>query len=394
MHALGSNELTLVGKDATQFELEAGVLYLRAGVPLDYETNANLAVEIFAYDPSVIGGSPVSATLGIGVTDINEAPTAATLTNVESFVFEGTVLSRLKVADIEISDDAFGANTISLSGEDAALFEADSTGLFIRAGVELDFETKATISITVNVADTSVVGSLPLTTAYTLNVMDSNDAPTAIAVTNATTRLADTTATGSRLKLADIVISDDAIGENLITLGGADAAVFETENNSLYLKAGVSLNAFTQDAYSVTLTASDASVDGPASPVEGSFTLSVYRPIESRGSVSLTAGVDGVLSADAVPVTYDGIPVTGQSRFWQIVEAEQIGDENTLYGRHTSGHLHRLPADESWALYGMDRIGNANSILLPSRPTPVQSPSPQRVPLELSGSVGLFQPST
>lgn len=196
---------------------------------------------------------------------------------------------------------------------------------------------------------------------------------------------------GRSLKLADIVISDDAIGENLITLGGADAAVFETESNSLYLKAGLSLNAFTQDAYSVTLTASDASVDGPASPVEGSFTLSVYRPVESRGSVSLTAGVGGVLSADAVPVTYDGSPVTGQFRFWQIVEAEQNGDENALYGRHTSGHLHRLPANESWALYGMERIGNANSILLPSRPIPVQSPSPLRVPLELSGSVGLFR---
>jgi hypothetical protein len=92
-----------------------------------------------------------------------------------------------------------------------------------------------------------------------------------------------------------------------------------------------------------------------------------------------------------VPITFDSNPLTPVFRAWEIVEADTVDGQNILYGRHTSGHLHRLPADESWALYGMERIGNAASIVLPSRPTPVSAPSALRAPIELNGSVGLFR---
>ena len=48
---------------------------------------------------------------------------------------------RLKVADIVITDDALGTNTLSLSGADAALFQIVGTELFLIAGASLDFET-------------------------------------------------------------------------------------------------------------------------------------------------------------------------------------------------------------------------------------------------------------
>ena len=44
------------------------------------------------------------------------------------------------MADIVITDDALGTNTLSLSGADARLFQIVGTELFLVAGASLDFE--------------------------------------------------------------------------------------------------------------------------------------------------------------------------------------------------------------------------------------------------------------
>ena len=89
-------------------------------------------------------------------------------------------LTAIKVADIAVTDDALGSNTISLAGADAASFEVVGSGLFLKAGTSLNYETKASYSLTVSVSDPSVAGSAPVTTSYALAVRDLNEAPTAI----------------------------------------------------------------------------------------------------------------------------------------------------------------------------------------------------------------------
>jgi hypothetical protein len=42
------------------------------------------------------------------------------------------------VADIVVTDDALGTNILSLSGDDASLFEIDGTELYLVAGAALD----------------------------------------------------------------------------------------------------------------------------------------------------------------------------------------------------------------------------------------------------------------
>ena len=75
----------------------------------------------------------------------------------------------------------------------------------------------------------TVTGSTALSTNYTLSVTDVNEAPTAVALTTALTNNAilETASTSTRTKVADIGITDDALGTNTITLSGADAASFE-----------------------------------------------------------------------------------------------------------------------------------------------------------------------
>ncbi len=104
----------------------------------------------------------------------NRAPTAVALTDQVQSVAENTsTATRLKVADVAIADDGLGTNNLTLSGPDAGFFEVDASGLYIKAGTVLDYETKRSYSVTVAVDDPSV-GSTPDATSapFTLALTD------------------------------------------------------------------------------------------------------------------------------------------------------------------------------------------------------------------------------
>ncbi len=108
----------------------------------------------------------------------NQPPSAVSLTGVTSTLAENTPLpANLKVADIVISDDGLGSNTISLLGADADLFQVVDQGLVLKAGTPLDFEQKATLAVTVQVADSSLAGSLPVSTDYALAITNLQEGP-------------------------------------------------------------------------------------------------------------------------------------------------------------------------------------------------------------------------
>lgn len=111
---------------------------------------------------------------------LHEPPTALALTNTVASLAENTsTTSRIKVADIVITDDALGSNVISLSGADATSFEVIGSELFLRAGTTLDFEIKAAYAVTISVSDPSLPGSTPVSAAFTLNIDEVIDpAPT------------------------------------------------------------------------------------------------------------------------------------------------------------------------------------------------------------------------
>ena len=162
--ALGTETLTLTGADAALFEIDGFELFLRANAALDFETNGTLDVAVNV-DDTTVGNTPDdTAALSITLTDVNEAPTVA-LNNAVTSLSEGAdVTSRTKVADIVVTDDALGTETLTLTGADAALFEIDGFELFLKANAALDFETNGTLDVTVNVDDTTV-GATPDDTA-------------------------------------------------------------------------------------------------------------------------------------------------------------------------------------------------------------------------------------
>ncbi|PZU99309.1 MAG: hypothetical protein DCE90_01985 [Pseudanabaena sp.] len=101
----------------------------------------------------------------------NQAPTAVVFGNPVTAISElDSTVAATRVANISITDDQLGVNTLSLTGADAAAFEIVGNSLFLKANTVLDFETKPSFSVNVN-ADDSTVGSTPDATAtFTLNV--------------------------------------------------------------------------------------------------------------------------------------------------------------------------------------------------------------------------------
>lgn len=113
----------------------------------------------------------------------NAAPVEVSLSNVTTSLAENSDTSApIQVGTILISDDALGTNTLSLSGPDAAVFEIIGSGLFLRAGIPLDFESKPSFEVTVNVDDASVGSNPDVSTTFTLGITDTIDTPATLIV--------------------------------------------------------------------------------------------------------------------------------------------------------------------------------------------------------------------
>lgn len=284
--ALGSESYGLSGSDSASFEIISGVLYLKAGVTLDYEAKPSYSVDVTVDDSALGSGPELSQTFTLTLADVNELPHGLGLTATSMSVAENSATG-FKVADIYYYDDALGTESWTLTGADANSFELIGAAIYLKSGVTLNYEAKTTYNVTLNVDDPTLGSSPDLSIGFTLNVTDVNEAPTGLNLSNTTTTLAENTSTSSRIHVANIAYSDDALGSENHAVSGADAASFEIDGGALYLKAGVGLNYEAQNAYNVTVTVDDPAV-GSSPDLSQSFTLNVTDVNELPYSLSLS----------------------------------------------------------------------------------------------------------
>src|SRR5258705_5076186 len=93
------------------------------------------------------------------------------------------------------------------------------------------FEAKPGYDVTVNVDDGTVGGTPDAFQSFHLAISDVNEAPTAVVLSNTVTA---TPENGGDVKVADIAITDDALGTNVLSLSGADAGSFTLVGNELH----------------------------------------------------------------------------------------------------------------------------------------------------------------
>jgi len=270
--ALGTNVLSLSGADAGSFTIIGNALYYTGAAP-DFESKSSYSVTVDVDDASVGGTPDASQNFTLNINDVNEAPTAVSLLNTTTAIDENvTVGAGIKVADIAVTDDALGTNVLSLSGADAASFTIIGNALYY-TGASPDFESQSSYSVTVDVDDSTVGGTPDASQNFTLNINDVNEAPTAVSLLNTTTAINENVSVGAGIKVADIAIIDDALGTNVLSLSGADAASFTIIGNALYY-TGASPNFENKNSYAVTVNVNDASVGGNPDASQN-FTLNI-----------------------------------------------------------------------------------------------------------------------
>ena len=292
-----------------------------------------------------------SANVALTIAAVNDAPTLA-LTQTISDIDENTDTSaRIKVADIVISDDALGTNTLALTGADASSFEIDGTELFLSAGVSLDFESLDAFDVSVTVEDASVGSDPDDTATVSLDVNDVNEAAT-VALSQTISDIDENTDTSARIKVADIVVSDDALGTNTLALTGADATSFEIDGTELFLSASVALDFESLDSFDVAVTVEDASV---GSNPDDNATVSLVvndlnEPATGAPVISGTAAELQVLTADTSSIAdddgidagtvalqwrRDGAAIPGATANSYTVTAADVGAAISLSYRYT-----------------------------------------------------------
>ena len=184
----------LSGNDAASFGIntETGQLLTIEGVIYDYETQASYTLTVEASDGK---GGTASIAVTVSITNVNEAPAfgqgAATFSLAENTAAGVNVESALTAVDPD--GDAL---TYTLSGTDAGSFEIGRTTgqLTTKSGVDYDYETKSSYSLTVNASDgNGGTASIAITVSLT-NVDETPPEPEATPVTACFTNLSELTA--------------------------------------------------------------------------------------------------------------------------------------------------------------------------------------------------------
>jgi VCBS repeat-containing protein len=185
--------------------------------------------------------------------------------------------------------------TYSLGGVDSAYFSINASTGAVALIASPDYEAKNSYGF--SVIATLGANSTFIDQSFSLAIIDVNEAPTVVALTNTTTTLPENTSTSSRIKVADIGIADDALGSNAISLTGTDAASFEVSGTTLYLKAGIALNYESKTSYDVTVSVLDSGVSG-SSPVTVDFSLAITDVNEAPAlaGISVNGTEDTTLS--------------------------------------------------------------------------------------------------
>jgi hypothetical protein len=107
---------------------------------------------------------------------VNDPPALALQNTVTTLAEDVNTASRLKVADVVVTDDGLGTNELSLSGAHAALFELVGASLYLKAGTALDYETNPALDVTVAVDDATLGATPDDSKRLTVNVTDVNEA--------------------------------------------------------------------------------------------------------------------------------------------------------------------------------------------------------------------------
>ena len=234
----------------------------------------------------------------------NQAPTAVVLTPVLTEIAEDAdITTAIKIADIAVTDDGLGVNTLGLTGADAALFEIVGSELFLKADTALDFETQSQLDVAVTADDAEFPASPDATSApFSLAVTDVLEPPTvSVGVASSTTE-GDTANSVATLSLSETL--DQAITVRLVMTPGASvpATIAALANGG-----DVAFDAAGATTIDVIIPANTLSFQVPFEI----FADAVIEPFETFRISVTGANVGNAINGAAAQVPFDATPADG-----------------------------------------------------------------------------------
>ncbi|HRX78000.1 MAG TPA: cadherin domain-containing protein, partial [Pirellulaceae bacterium] len=246
-----------------RFEIVGGNLKLKAGVGLNFEAASEVAVNVTATDS---GTPPTTFTQSftVRVNDVNEPPLTIVFVNENS---SGEVLAQLLADD----PDANSVTTFSVSDD---RFEVANNRLKLKDGMSLDFESEASITLTLTAFDASAP-THTLSQLVSVNVNDINDAPTNVVLSAATLREHQ-----AGVAVGTVMVNDpDASDSHVTTVSDPR---FEIVGGTLRLKAGQAVDHGTEPTITLNLTATDNG--SPQRSLTKSVTLTVLEELVTNAA--------------------------------------------------------------------------------------------------------------
>jgi Ca2+-binding RTX toxin-like protein len=226
---------------------------------------------------------PVVFGLGVNRTDANEAPTEIELSNdVINENESGAVVAVLSAVDSDSNDTA----TYSIVGDASGAFEIIGNELRLKEDVALDYEAQNTYEITLEVTDAS---GATFQKTVSINVVDVNEAPEDLKLSNA-----NVAENAAGAVIGDLSLSDVDAGDSHTFAVSDDR--FEVVDGQLKLKEGVTLDHEEADSIDVTVTATDS---GGLS-TDATFAIAVGDVNEAPTDLKLSNANVGENAAGAV----------------------------------------------------------------------------------------------
>ena len=158
------------GNTNSKFTINSSTGLIETNGTLDYETTSSYTLTITGTDTS---SNTDTTTQVINITNVNEAPTLASMSNVSlaESVSSGTSVATASGSDVDASTTL--TYSITAGNGDGKFAINSSTGA-ITTAASLDYETTTSYTLTIQVSD----GSLTATTNQVVNITDVNEATT------------------------------------------------------------------------------------------------------------------------------------------------------------------------------------------------------------------------
>ena len=254
---------------------------LKTSQTFNFENFTNYEVTIITTD---LGGNALEKTFTINVTDEHEPPTSITLNNdtVKENASIGTLIGILTTEDEDIinqnnaANDIIDRHTYTFSGDNDVPFTLSNDTL--KTSQTFDFETKANYEVKITTTD---LGDNTLEKTFTIEIIDVNDRPTMIFLSD--NRIAENKNTGTEIGMLSTADQDVNDTTHTYTISGNDASVYQIMGNRLLTKATFDHE---QDSeHILTITTDDGNEDGS---YQRSFTINILDENEAPSAIMLS----------------------------------------------------------------------------------------------------------